>query len=390
MTSTISIAFSPESLITEIAPTPAGVAKAKADVILISGYDGGTGASPLTSLKHAGLPWELGLAEAQQTLVLNNLRSRVVLECDGQLKTGRDVAIACLLGAEEFGFSTAPLVASGCIMMRACHLNTCPVGIATQDPELRKNFKGKPEHVINFMYFVAQELREIMANLGFRTVEEMIGQSQKLQAKKGVEDYKVKGINLDKILYKPVSNNTYNYRNTETQDHNLKKVLDFKILNVETNLDDTKEKISITIDISEGIQYLLGEISYEGEMAGLNLDEINLKTNLTQGDIFNRNSVIQSIQDITDLFADKGYAFVEIEPITSETLNVVDINFVISQNKKVYISFYNMESNNKIRIVQTNTQKEMFMNRADVPTGDMLPDKIMKIFENGPIWLGLG
>jgi glutamate synthase (ferredoxin) len=129
----------------------AGVAKAKADVILISGYDGGTGASPLTSLKHAGLPWELGLAEAQQTLVLNNLRSRVVLECDGQLKTGRDVAIACLLGAEEFGFSTAPLVASGCIMMRACHLNTCPVGIATQDPELRKNFKGKPEHVINFM-----------------------------------------------------------------------------------------------------------------------------------------------------------------------------------------------------------------------------------------------
>ena len=183
----------------------AGVAKAKADVILISGYDGGTGASPLTSLKHAGLPWELGLAEAQQTLVLNNLRSRVVLECDGQLKTGRDVAIACLLGAEEFGFSTAPLVASGCIMMRACHLNTCPVGIATQDPELRKNFKGKPEHVINFMYFVAQELREIMANLGFRSVEEMIGQSQKLKAKEGVEDYKVKGINLDKILYKPLS-----------------------------------------------------------------------------------------------------------------------------------------------------------------------------------------
>ena len=162
----------------------AGVAKAKADVILISGFDGGTGASPLTSLRHAGLPWELGIAEAQQTLVLNNLRSRVVLECDGQLKTGRDVAIACLLGAEEFGFSTAPLVASGCIMMRACHLNTCPVGIATQDPELRKNFKGKPEHVINFMYFVAEELREIMANLGFRTVEEMIGQSQKLKQKK--------------------------------------------------------------------------------------------------------------------------------------------------------------------------------------------------------------
>ena len=226
----------------------AGVAKAKADVILISGYDGGTGASPLTSLKHAGLPWELGLAEAQQTLVLNNLRSRVVLECDGQLKTGKDVAIACLLGAEEFGFSTAPLVASGCIMMRACHLNTCPVGIATQDPELRKNFKGKPEHVINFMYFVAQELREIMANLGFRSVEEMIGQSQKLKAKEGVEDYKVKGINLDKILYKPLSNNTYNYRNTEPQDHNLKKVLDFKILK-ESKL-SIKKKIKTSLEFN--------------------------------------------------------------------------------------------------------------------------------------------
>ena len=144
----------------------AGVAKAKADVVLISGFDGGTGASPLTSLKHAGLPWELGIAEAQQTLVMNDLRNRIVLECDGQMKTGRDVAIACLLGAEEFGFSTAPLVASGCIMMRACHLNTCPVGIATQDPELRKNFKGKPEHVINFMYFVAENFVKSWQILG--------------------------------------------------------------------------------------------------------------------------------------------------------------------------------------------------------------------------------
>ena len=210
----------------------AGVAKAKADVILISGYDGGTGASPLTSLRHAGLPWELGVAEAQQTLVLNNLRSRVVLECDGQLKTGRDVAIACLLGAEEFGFSTAPLVASGCIMMRACHLNTCPVGIATQDPELRKNFKGKPEHVINFMYFVAQELREIMANLGFRSIDEMIGQTQKLKAKTGIDDFKVKGINLDKLLYKPLSGDDDKLRNTSKQNHNLDSVLDFKILKV--------------------------------------------------------------------------------------------------------------------------------------------------------------
>ena len=208
----------------------AGVAKAKADVILISGYDGGTGASPLTSLRHAGLPWELGIAEAQQTLVMNNLRNRVVLECDGQLKTGRDVAIACLLGAEEFGFSTAPLVASGCIMMRACHLNTCPVGIATQDPDLRKNFKGTPEHVINFMYFIAEELREIMANLGFRTIEEMVGQTQKLKAKEGIEDYKVKGINLEKILYKPNSDKDTKLFNTSIQEHNLEGVLDFQIL----------------------------------------------------------------------------------------------------------------------------------------------------------------
>ena len=208
----------------------AGVAKAKADVILISGFDGGTGASPLTSLKHAGLPWELGIAEAQQTLVLNDLRSRVVIECDGQLKTGRDVAIACLLGAEEFGFSTAPLVASGCIMMRACHLNTCPVGIATTDPELRKNFKGKPEHVINYMYFVAQELREIMANLGFRTVDEMIGKSEKLDTKDALDFYKIKGIDLSKILYKPNLDENTILKNTEKQNHNLNNVIDFKIL----------------------------------------------------------------------------------------------------------------------------------------------------------------
>ena len=208
----------------------AGVAKAKADVILISGYDGGTGASPLTSLRHAGLPWELGIAEAQQTLVLNNLRSRIVLECDGQMKTGRDVAIACLLGAEEFGFSTAPLIASGCIMMRACHLNTCPVGIATQDPELRKNFKGKPEHVINYMYFVAEELRQIMSELGFRTVDEMVGQSQKLNMKKAIQHYKAQGIDLSNILYKPEVPSHIKERNTEVQDHQLEQVLDFEIL----------------------------------------------------------------------------------------------------------------------------------------------------------------
>ena len=228
----------------------AGVAKAKADVILISGFDGGTGASPLTSLKHAGLPWELGIAEAQQTLVLNDLRSRVVIECDGQLKTGRDVAVACLLGAEEFGFSTAPLVASGCIMMRACHLNTCPVGIATQDPELRKNFKGKPEHVINYMYFVAQELREIMANLGFRTVDEMVGKSEKLDTKDALNYFKIKGIDLSKILYKPNVDENTPLRNTKKQNHNLKNVIDFKILKDADMAISKKIKMSLDFKIN--------------------------------------------------------------------------------------------------------------------------------------------
>ncbi len=228
----------------------AGVAKAKADVILVSGFDGGTGASPLTSLKHAGLPWELGIAEAQQTLVLNNLRSRVVLECDGQLKTGRDVAIACLLGAEEFGFATAPLVASGCIMMRKCHLNTCPVGIATQDPELRKNFKGTPEHVINFMYFVAEELREIMASLGFRKIEEMIGQSQKINAKSAVDQYKAQGLDLSGILYQPSDYHEKGIRNTEKQHHDIENVIDFRIIQDAHPAIYRKEKMQLNYPIA--------------------------------------------------------------------------------------------------------------------------------------------
>lgn len=227
----------------------AGVAKAKADVILISGYDGGTGAAPLTSLQHTGIPWELGLAEAQQTLILNDLRSRVVLECDGQLKTGRDVAIAALLGAEEFGFATAPLVASGCIMMRACHLNTCPVGIATQDPELRKNFKGTPEHVINFMYFIAEELRGIMAQLGFRTLKEMVGQSQKLNVNKAIQHYKANGLDLSSILYKPEKAKEVPNCNTTSQDHHLDHVLDFEIIKAAIPSIYRKEKTRINFEI---------------------------------------------------------------------------------------------------------------------------------------------
>ena len=181
----------------------AGVAKGHADVVLISGYDGGTGASPQSSIKHAGLPWELGLAETHQTLVLNNLRSRIVVETDGQLKTGRDVAIAALLGAEEFGFATAPLVALGCIMMRVCQKNTCPVGIATQNPELRERFTGDPQHVVNFMHFIAQEMRELMAQLGFRTVNEMIGRTDKLETRQVITHWKAQGLDLSPILYQP-------------------------------------------------------------------------------------------------------------------------------------------------------------------------------------------
>jgi glutamate synthase domain-containing protein 2/glutamate synthase domain-containing protein 1/glutamate synthase domain-containing protein 3 len=204
----------------------AGVSKAHADVVLISGYDGGTGAAPQTSIAHAGLPWELGLAEAHQTLVLNNLRSRIVVEADGQLKTGRDVVIAALLGAEEFGFATAPLVSVGCILMRVCHLNTCPVGVATQDPKLRERFAGRPEHVINFMRFIAEDMREIMASLGFRTVEEMVGRVDKLEPRRAIEHWKARGFDFSNILYQPdVAEDVGQYHQI-AQDHGLEKSLD--------------------------------------------------------------------------------------------------------------------------------------------------------------------
>tara|TARA_R110002072_G_scaffold104099_1_gene228408 strand:- start:27124 stop:31692 length:4569 start_codon:yes stop_codon:yes gene_type:complete len=209
----------------------AGVTKAKTDHLVIAGHDGGTGASPLTSIKHAGLPWELGIAETHQTLVMNNLRSRVYLQTDGQLKTGRDVAMAALLGAEEFGFATAPLITLGCIMMRKCHLNTCPVGIATQDPELRKKFGGQPEHVVNYFFMVAEELREIMAQLGFRNINDMVGRSDVLEMNKALDHWKSNGIDLSAILApaKIVYENTETYR-TIAQNHGLEKALDVEII----------------------------------------------------------------------------------------------------------------------------------------------------------------
>ncbi|MBV9848716.1 MAG: glutamate synthase subunit alpha, partial [Armatimonadetes bacterium] len=208
----------------------AGVAKAKADVVLISGHDGGTGASPQTSIKHAGIPWELGLAETHQTLLLNDLRSRIVVETDGQLKTGRDVVIAALLGAEEFGFATAPLVSLGCIMMRVCHLNTCPVGVATQNPELRKNFTGDPAHAVNFMRFIAEEAREIMASLGFRSIEEMVGRTDVLESTRAVDHWKTKGLDLSAILYQPDVPETVGRHQQIPQDHGLAQALDITTL----------------------------------------------------------------------------------------------------------------------------------------------------------------
>ncbi len=225
----------------------AGVAKAKSDVVLISGYDGGTGASPLTSIQHAGIPWELGLAETQQVLVANGLRGRITVQADGKMQTGRDVAIAALLGAEEFGFSTAPLVTLGCIMMRVCHLNTCPVGIATQDPELRKKFEGKPEHVINYFFFIAEELRQIMAELGFKTIKEMVGRADKLDVNAAIKHWKVKGLDLSQILYMPEPKNRwYSLSCVEKQDHGLEKALDNTLIEKAKEAITSKRPIKIT------------------------------------------------------------------------------------------------------------------------------------------------
>ncbi len=259
----------------------AGVAKAHADVVLISGFDGGTGASPQTSIKHAGIPWELGLAETHQTLVLNNLRSRIAVETDGQLKTGRDVIIAALLGAEEFGFATGPLVAMGCIMMRVCHLNTCPVGVATQDPRLRGLFPGKPEHVVNFMTFIAQEVRELMAQLGFRTVNEMIGRVDMLEPRKAVDHWKARGLDFSSILHTPEVHQSVGRYCQIPQDHGLEKSLDMTIL-----LDlckpaiERKEKVVVQLPIHNThrvVGTILGnEITRRHGAAGLPDDTIQL------------------------------------------------------------------------------------------------------------------
>jgi glutamate synthase (NADPH) large chain len=258
----------------------AGVAKARADVILISGYDGGTGASPLSSIRHAGVPWELGLSETQQILVMNDLRSRVRIQVDGKLQTGRDVAVAALLGAEEFGFSTAPLISMGCIMMRKCHLNTCPVGVATQDPELRKKFQGQPEDVINFFFFVAEDLRQVMAELGFRTVNEMVGRVDCLVQRKDVTHWKAKGIDLSAILYNPPMPSHIGRRQTQAQDHGLDAGLDAKLIAQAQQALESRVPVAIHMPIRNAHRsvgaMLSGEIARHHGSAGLPEDTIRV------------------------------------------------------------------------------------------------------------------
>jgi glutamate synthase (ferredoxin) len=269
----------------------AGVAKAHADLVLISGHDGGTGASPLTSIKHAGAPWELGLAEAHQVLVLNNLRSRIVVETDGQLKTGRDVIIGALLGAEEFGFSTAPLVAVGCILMRVCHLNTCPVGVATQDPKLREKFTGSPEHAVNFMRFVATEVRELMAKLGFRKLTEMVGRTDCIEMKQAVDHWKAKGLDFSKIFYQPAVGPEVGRFKSEDQDHGIATSLDMTtILPICKPAIERGEKVAARLPI-KNVNRVVGtitgsEVTRKYGAAGLPDDTINLHFTGSAGQSF--------------------------------------------------------------------------------------------------------
>lgn len=268
----------------------AGVAKAHSDVVLISGYDGGTGASPLTSLKHAGVPWELGLAETQQTLVLNKLRDRIVVQTDGQMKTGRDVVIAALLGAEEYGFATAPLVVMGCVMMRVCHLDTCPVGIATQNPKLREKFSGQAEHVVNFFEFIAEEVRELMAKLGFRTVDEMIGRGDLLDMRRAISHYKARGLDLSAILYRPELGPEVAVRKTVEQDHGLDKALDQKLLVMAAPALERGEPVELALpirNVNRTVGTILGsELTRRYGGAGLPEDTIRIKFSGSAGQSF--------------------------------------------------------------------------------------------------------
>ena len=329
-----------------------GVAKAKADVILISGWDGGTGASPVSSIKHAGLPWELGVAETHQTLVKNKLRSRVVVQADGQMKTGLDIAVAALLGAEEWGVATAALIVEGCVMMRKCHLNTCPVGIGTQDPALRKRFTGNPNHVVNFFKFLVRDLREIMAELGFRTVDEMIGQSECLVKRENITHWKFSKVDLSPILYKETASPEIGLYHSETQDHLLNQVLDWKLLEVAKPALESQQKVSAVFNIRNVNRtvgtILSNEITKRYKEEGLPEDTICLKFKGTAGQsfaAFNTKGVTMEIEgDANDYFG-KGlsgaklviYPPKNIKFVAEENIIIGNTAFIGATSGEAYV-----------------------------------------------------
>jgi glutamate synthase (NADPH/NADH) large chain len=311
----------------------AGVAKCKADHVTISGYEGGTGASPLTSLTHAGSPWEIGLAETQQTLVLNRLRGRIAVQADGGIRTGRDVVIAALLGADEFGFATAPLIAAGCIMMRKCHLNTCPVGIATQDPVLRARFTGLPEHVINYCFFVAEDVREIMASLGFRKFSDMIGRSDVIDARRALDHWKAHGIDLSRLLHRPKVDADVAIRNTERQDHGLEKALDHQLIAAAKPALDHGKPVRIEMNVRNVHRtvgaMLSGEIAKRYGHVGLPPDTIGVKLAGTAGQSFGaflaRGVSLELIGEAND-YVGKGLSGgrIAVYPSPKTTLTATD------------------------------------------------------------------
>ena len=321
----------------------AGVTKAKADVVLIAGFDGGTGASPLSSIKHAGLPWELGLAETHQTLVKNKLRSRVVVQADGQMKTARDIAIATLLGAEEWGVATAALIVEGCIMMRKCHMNTCPVGVATQDPELRKRFKGDPDHVVRFFEFITQELREIMAELGYRTINEMVGQVDALTMRKNINHWKYKNLDLSDVLYKEPAEDGVSLYQTEVQDHLMSDVLDWKLLAAAQPAIDKQTKVNASFPIKNTDRttgtIVSNEITKVYKATGLPEDTIHFKFQGTAGQsfgAFNTKGVTLELEgDANDYFG-KGLSGAQLIVYPDKKATFVPEENIIIGNVALY------------------------------------------------------
>ncbi len=321
----------------------AGVAKAKADVVLVSGYDGGTGASPISSIKHAGLPWELGISETHQTLVKNKLRDRIVVQTDGQIKTGRDIAFAALLGAEEWGVATAALVTEGCIMMRKCHLNTCPVGIATQDKELRKLFTGKPEHVVNLFMFLAEDLREIMAELGFRTVNEMVGQADVLQMRPDIDHWKIKTLDLSRICYKePADESTGIYQSTY-QDHQLELALDWKLLDAAQPALKEGKSVKTEVDIiniNRSVGAILSnEISKVYGSKGLPDGTIDIKLRGSAGQsfgVFGTKGIRFELEGEANDYFGKGLSGAQLVVYPDRSIGYVPENNIIIGNVAFY------------------------------------------------------